>query len=410
MKYFYVCLFLLGTNLYSLETCNNLDAFTFFKKIRDGGPLKEELEQRSLTSISAIELSKQKPNPNLQLRYLRGANDSFSSDTVEITALHTIELGAKRLKRIQKSTIDSDLTIKSAKLKNSLEFVQKLKEFQRAGQLIMLSEMLEEHVETLSRLLRKIRKRQGIIPSDKVAISTLKLALSEHKAELNTAQGELARLKVQISYFAQCNLSSLRYTLLNFSSLRHNEIKSAKSAIELEKLKIQSAQANVEVQKSLSSSNLTIGPQVEYQRGGNSNSYSVGLVASLGIPLFHKNEGGQHLANQQLTSQKLGSENRIKYFEMKTKALVEKYQRSIALLSEMPSFSSLQKKHHQAEKYFLRGVISMDATINSHQQIVHYLKSKFQTELDILSSVAELVALTGDESLINKLIFNQGNI
>ena len=84
---------------------------------------------------------------------------------------------------------------------------------------------------------------------------------------------------------------------------------SSHGKILLEDLKVELALTEVERQKSLGYSNISVGPSIEFQEQENDKFFSTGISISFSLPLFQTNDGGKKNALENYRMQKIKSEN-----------------------------------------------------------------------------------------------------
>jgi hypothetical protein len=392
---------------YASKVCKKVSVYRFYQEIKTNGPLKKEFESKLELSISGTELAKQRPNPKLDFDYLRGDEFGLTKNTFSLSAIHTVELGSKRQKRLDKALLDSQLQSKILKLSLYKQYVEKIKKYQRLGQLKVINEVLKEAISTFKKISNKLQTRKGLNPEERISLSTLKLATNEYKSKLNDSLNEYEVLKGEISFLLECSIGEVDYKPFDFSAMPKGNKDFPGGVIDLEKLKIKSAQANLEVEKSLGYSDLSIGPQIEYEQTGNDELYSAGFVLSFDLPLFHSNTGGKIVASKKLVAQKISSESKIKLLQIKVKKLRLKFNRSLDALSKMLDLKATERKHQEIERLFSRGIVSMALTIEAHRQNLDYITSRFETEMDLLDVIEEMILLTGDEKMIDKYLFNK---
>ena len=70
----------------------------------------------------------------------------------------------------------------------------------------------------------------------------------------------------------------------------------------------------------------------------------------------------------------------------------------------MPNLKELENKHLKVEKLFSRGVVSIPMTIESHRQQVEFIKSKFDTENDVLNTYGKILLIDGNITAFEKLL------
>ena len=396
-RYIAALLIISASNSLAENGCkvSNLESLLVYLESR--GPALSETIAKKKQIDSEVDLASQRPNPQVSFEYLKGDQFGVEISNYSLTAEHTIELGNKRSKRISRSESfrnlnDFGLNI-SLYQANSNSMVQ----YQRAAQLAILIRSVREAIRTFDKVTQKLSSRSRLTPEETVSLSTLKLASNDYKAQLNEFENQLNLLQGELEFLTDCESLKVDHYRLNFPASSTILKSSERGGLrKLEDLKVKLANSEYEIQKSLGYSNLQVGPALLYQSLGNEESVSLGISMSFDFPLFQTNDGGKLKALNTLHSQKLQSSNRKSMFEIRKRNLMSKYRRSLSLLKSMPSLKKLEKKHFQVERLFARGIVSIPMTIESHRQQVDFLKSRFETEIDLMETYAELLLLNGD--------------
>jgi cobalt-zinc-cadmium efflux system outer membrane protein len=125
---------------------------------------------------------------------------------------------------------------------------------------------------------------------------------------------------------------------------------------------------------------------------------------SFALPLFQTNNGGKLNALKGVGSQKVATSNNKEMLRIERMNLVTKLKRLLSTLSKMPKLKELENKHLKVEKLFSRGVVSIPMTIESHRQQVEFIKSKFDTENDVLNTYGKILLIDGNITAFEKLL------
>ncbi len=390
----------------SPENCKIDSIDSFYEKIKTEGPIAKQVEKQLQVPSTSINIAEQRPNPQVNMDYLRGDEFGLAINDYTLSVQHTIELGGKRQKRIAKARTETEIEQKSIQLGLYKYFVKQIQNYQRVAQLGVLIKTIKEAISTFDKLTNKLEKRSTLTPEETISVSTLKLASNDYKARLNDLNNEYELLKGELEFSTNCSKIGDVYSVLKFEKIK-NELATGESGInEIEQMRVKLEENNLELEKSLGYTNLSIGPQVNYQQSGNDEFVSGGVSISFNLPIFHTNDGGKLQATKSLVHQKIKTRNNLKFLEIRKKRLFEKYQRSLKVLQKMPSIPEIEKKHHKTEKLFSRGIISMSVTIEAHRQNVDFLSSRFQTEQDLLTVIEEMIGLTGSLNTLDKLVTN----
>lgn len=387
------------------ENCKITSINNFYNYVRDNGPTLREVEKQKEQVSSEIDLAEQRPNPQVDFDYLKGDQFGIDVNNYTLSAQHIIEFGSKRDKRISKAKAFK--TLNESKLDLSLYNSNSNSAliYQKVAQLAILTESVKEASNTFDKVIKKLASRKRLNPEETVSLSTLRLASNDYKAQLNDLENQKNLLEGKLEFFTKCESLKPKYHNFKFpesDSVTDNNEQSG--LVKLEDFKINLASEELEVQKSLGYSNIQIGPMMEYQTQGNDEFISAGVSISFALPLFHTNGGGKLKALNGLRTQRIQSSNAKNMLLIEKKNLMKKYSRSLRTYQNMPTLKELEKKHIQVESLFARGVVSIPMTIESHRQQVDFLRSRFETENDLLSTYIKINLIDGNLKGFDNLI------
>ena len=409
--YFYLALaiFFMHGEVKAETICDSKSIHTFYTRLKEANPIKDFLGKKSLEAGTFVDIAKQRPNPQVELEYLKGSDFGIGINSYRVTAQHVFEYGSKRQSRIDEANISVSLQNRSLYLKELETNVNYIIKYQRVAQLEIVAEAVEEAILTFQKVIGKLESRSGLNPEERVSLLTLKLASNDYKAKLNDLENEKTILLGEIQFISNCSTIKPVLGKLNYGEildLLGNSSSTDKGLINIENLKKNHAAAEFEIQKSLGYSNISVGPTIEYQNVGADEFLSAGFSVSFALPIFHTNTGGKLNASKKLVSQTINTKNSIRELEIKKERLYLKYKRSVTTLSKMTSLEALNKQHLEVEKLFSRGIVSIQITIESHRQHIDFLQSRFDTENDLLASLGEFVFITGASETFETLFQN----
>lgn len=403
--YLLVALLVLANSTFASEQCVVKDLKGFYSFVKERGPILKEAQKRKLEIASRIDVAKQRPNPQIDFSYLKGDQFGLDVNNYSVSAKHIIEFGSKRDRRIRRAHSFESLRYNEVDLSLYQENLAAILNFQRVAQLEIIEKAIDEAIHTFEKIDKKLSSRRRLNPEDTVALSTLKLALSDYKAQLNDFQNEKTMLEARLSFLTSCENVRTRYKSFSFERFKdQSNSRNDIGLIELEDLKLDLAQKELEVQKSLGYSDVAVGPSFVYQTQGGEDFLSTGVAVSFSLPLFHTNNGGKLAALRAVNTQKITSDNTKNRLRYQRRRLVEKYHRSLDTLKNTPNLEALESQHKEVEKLFSRGVVSIQMTIESHRQQVEFLKSRFETENDVLTTLGEISLIDGNLTAIEKLL------
>ncbi len=398
-------LLLLIPTSFADDQCNISNINHYYRYIKDNGPNLREVEKQKEQIGSEIDVAAQRPNPQIDMDYLKGNQFGVDISNYTFSAQHIIEFGAKRDKRISKAKAYKTLNDTQLELNLYNANSQAALLYQKVAQLEILIESVKEATNTFEKVIKKLASRKRLNPEETVSLSTLTLASNDYKAQLNDLENQKNLLEGQLEFFSNCVALKPKYHQFQFPETKDlSSANSTTSLNQLEDFKVKLAHEELEVQKSLGYSNIQLGPKLEYQNQGSDSSLSAGLSISFALPLFQTNDGGKLRALNALRTQKIKSANAKGKLAIQRKNLVSQYVRSLNTYKRMPTLKELERTHHEVESLFARGVVSIPMTIESHRQQVDFLKSRFETENDLLSTYISINLIDGDLLGFEKLI------
>jgi hypothetical protein len=406
MYAYFLAIVLLSTSaVYANRTCNITNISEFYEKIKSNGPMISEAIKEKEEVSSVIDIAKQKPNPELDFEYLKGHQSDLDVRTYALTAQHIVEFGSKREKRIKKAKSFQELKKAEIDLRLFNSNLNATVKYQRVAQLNKTIASVKEVVHTFEMIIKKLASRKRLNPEETVSLSTLRLASNDYKNQLNNLENEKVILLGSISFLTNCKRITPKYDELKYKLIKLDAGYPIISGLtQLEDLKVDLALGELDVQKSLGYSNISIGPRIEYQGQGDTKFMTAGVSVSFALPLFQTNDGGKLNALKSVSAQKVSSKNRKEMLKIQRENLISKIKRSIETLSRMPSLIELEKKHNEVEKLFSRGVVSIPMTIESHRQQIDFLKSRFQIENEILSTYGKVILINGNTPAFEKVL------
>lgn len=403
--YFLVAMLLSSSVTYAQRACDIKTIREFYNNVKVNGPLLNEAIKNKEVISSSIDIADQRPNPELDFEYLKGDQFGVDVNTYTLTAKHVVEFGSKRDKRLLKAK--SYQKLKNAEVDLSL-FNSNLNAtigYQRVAQLNVTIDSVKEAIHTFEKIINKLSSRERLNPEETVSLSTLRLASNDYKAQLNDLENEKTLLQGKISFLSNCKNINPKYEYINFNLVKIDDTQTNSVGLtQIEDLKVELAVSELDIQKSLGYSNISIGPTVEHQTVGNDEFISAGISVSFALPLFQTNNGGKLNALKGVGSQKVATSNNKEMLRIERINLVTKLKRSLSTLSKMPKLKELESKHLKVEKLFSRGVVSIPMTIESHRQQVEFIKSKFDTENDVLNTYGKILLIDGNITAFEKLL------
>lgn len=341
----------------------------------------------------AVDVASQRPNPELEVEGTDQVGTGFSS---EVSLLHTFELGGKRSARMQLAEREKDLL--SAELLNRKEqlTVQTVSDLYRLRQIDHEQSIVDEIISTFQRITKQYSKAGRLSPEDDMSVSVFKMALEENKLKrnslINERQGILARIESGIGKklsIPKQLLPAIKrdWPSLSPSDLSGSQIIKAKKELEL-------ANANYNLEKSHSWPNLSIGPKIEIENSGETET-RYGLALSMPLPLYQANGGGRAKSLAGIKRNEIKLKFERTRLERRKSYLHGVYQRVSQGIAQTLSNKQVSLKHKNLHKMINRGVVSAPIVIELHRQIMDYYEKLHEQELEGVQALWQIAALEG---------------
>ena len=403
--YIIVALFTLSSAAYSAEECRFRGINSFYERVEQFNPINQEISSQKTLLGANLDVAKMRPNPEFELELLRGQQGGEDVNSIGFQAQHVVELGSKRQNRINKTYRQKDLIELELDIKGLQAKLEAVSLFKRVSQLDLITSSIKEAIGVFNKIIKKLTSRARLNPEERVSLSTLELAANDYNAQLIDLENEKEIAIGKLSFLSGCNITSALYSEIKLRRYTQpSQDVELKGLSKLEDYKKSLAKSDLDIEKSLGYSNLSIGPRIEYQNQLGQDALSIGVALNFQLPLFHTNNGGKKRALQRVLAQDISSQNMKNRLLIKRKALVNKYNKLVSVLKKMPSLREIEEKHENVEKLFSRGLVSIPMTIESHRQQVDFLKSKFDLESDAVNTFININLIDGDHSSLKSIL------
>lgn len=353
-------------------------------------------------------IARQRPNPEFVGKSIYGGGSGENVSTTDVDLLHTFELGGKRDSRIRQAESEKQLLSIDVDRTKAEVFSQTQSNLYRLRQLKDESAILDESLSTFSRILKFFKARPTLSPEQEASYGVFQLAEGDaelKKAGLTSQIREIERklsLAIGKTFVAKSEfLPPPREAwpkIANDGSDRQiasgADMKSALASLKL-------AQADLENAKSLAWPDLKLGPSFEKQTQGGLSTNAFGLQLSLPLPLYQTNSAGRSYARIGVEKAQRETEIRKSALEAEREILFNRYNDSLAALNRALNIRDLEKKHKNLEGLFNRGLISSQLVIESHRQLLDFVKTRNEHELIATEALARIRAIDGANLLEN---------
>lgn len=339
-------------------------------------------------------------NPDLNLESVSGDSGTDKKTETDVTLMFPLELGGKSQARRDIATAEvlraeNALLLARTNIRRQVYLnLLRLRHWQAEQNL------LEESLETFSKLVRQYESRPTRSPEQEVSLAVYRIASADYKLKKVEAEEELAHLE---SFFrlntpyamSQINkvlpTASLRWPTIE--SLRGDFRQSVLMAAHEADLRL--AQAELESQKSESWPTLLLGPAAKFSSSGGQSEQQYGLGLSMPLPLLSLNQAGRRSAVVGVQAAEQKKDLALKEMQEKRRALLLTYEKSIAALVISPNNTLLDQSHQRMERLFMRGVVPSSLVIESHRSLVDFVKTRNERELKAMQILFDLQVLDG---------------
>lgn len=354
-----------------------------------------------------IEQGEQRPNPSISVQSIGGEQYGQKINETSIQYLHTFELGGKRAARIDKAQAEFESV--QAQTFSSLtgvysEVTLNLYRLQQTARELAI---IQETIITFNKILKGYNSRPTLSPEQKVSKNVFEFAVKDYENQRNSLQVTIAELQV---YFNSLSLASNEKILslaskLTFSvneidqkfDVVSNNIKVKSPQLQLAEAQLKIAQADLDLQKSQAWGNLEIGPiyQYRYEEG---NGYPVvGVGFTLPLPLYNQNSGGKQKTLYQMRSMEHLKNYETRKTQSEWPVLISNFKKSVKNIKEQFSKDDMEKKHHELENLFYRGLVSSSLIVEAHRQMLDLTLSQHEQQLRVLQLLFRAYALNGEQ-------------
>ncbi len=361
----------------------------------------QRAESRIANLDAYLRLARQRPNPELDVEStFRDENDEPSTE-IEATYLHTFELGGKRKARISQAKMQQDL-LRAQVLRMKEEVTLKtVLNLYRLRQLESELATVDESLEVFRKIAGQYKSRRHLAPEQEVSLSVFSLAEGDYQLKRSLLLQEQQALngffELALGTAIQLDQLSLpekpaSWPVVNLQPASFREFgsiqKEAQATAAL-------AKAGYKVARSEIYPNLALGPRMVLESGNGQNSEAYGAALSLGLPLYHRNKGLIALAKNDFNQAQISLEQTNRELETQRKILLNTYRMSLDALAKSPDYVQMQKKHHNVEGLFDRGVVSASLIIEAHRQMTEFVTDQNEQELRAIEALWMIYALDG---------------
>lgn len=400
-----ICVVALLANSARGEENRACETFNTAQDILDCATLKSPDLQRAAAMVRTHETAerkaRQRPNPELESRILFGVADSENDILSETNIYHPLELGGKRRARIGQAKTGLEISKTEQRGKREQTVIETVLVLHRLRQIQSEKATLKENLSTYQKIENIYQRRPLLSPEQETALTVFNLNSREAQLEMISLLDEESRLKLflKTSLGVEMNLSSHLLPSAPAAwpqkELEHlNEIENW-SQIKKAKAQLQGTKASLTSAKSEAWPTLKFGPSLETDSPLGDTKVAVGFTLSTSLPFYQRNEGGKALAKSEEKAAELNLELLRKKGTVEMEKFIQEYNRNLKALKGAKALSSLEKKHHEIEELFERGLIHSTLMLEAHRQMYELRQQFHQNELRAIAALWNIYALEG---------------
>ena len=346
-----------------------------------------------------IKAAGQWKNPDLSLEAVQGEVAGQTRPSTDLSLGVPIELGGKIAARQAVAKGNAGLAearLFQARAKVRAEVFLKL---HRLRQVVHEREIVQEAIDTYAKLIRQYARRPGLSPEQQVASSVYQLAKGEYELRRNSNLDEEAALDSYFKHTVGFGVDQLKALVPqspevwpNFAPTKSRRLSPRERILQAE---LDATVAEFKVAKSESWPTLTVGPSLQMTRDARYSEQLVGVNIRLPIPVFNVNGGGRSFAAAQVQATEARKQFGFQELELAREELAKVYQQSVKSLSASVSHKEIEKRHRDAEKLFMRGIVPSALVIEAHRTSFELERTRHERELKALETLLGLYALEG---------------
>lgn len=284
-----------------------------------------------------------------------------------------------------------------AKAKARIETLLKL---HRLRQVLHEKSIIEEAIQTFSKLVKQYASRPSLSPEQQVSSSVYRLSNSEYELKKSENNEEILSLDSYFRNTTGLSVDQIKKVLpespKNWPKVPDSAGVKDSPAIRALKAERDSANADLSLANSDAWPTLTIGPSLKIENNGNRSDKYWGLNVGFPLPIFSLNGGQRATATAGLQLSETKLELGLRGQTLKRAELTQVYEQSVKTLSESISHQEIEKRHGDAEKLFSRGIIPSALVIEAHRTSYELERNRHERELKALEALLGIYTMDGN--------------
>jgi cobalt-zinc-cadmium efflux system outer membrane protein len=362
-------------------------------------PDVQRAEAELQTSRAQSKIAGQLLNPDLSSTGVFGRSSEGSQSETDVSLVFPLEFGGKRSARIaaaENGARKAEAQLLETRAKVRMEVISKL---HRLRQILSEQELVNESLDTFSKLVKQYEGRPKLSPEQEVTLSVFRMA----KGDYILRSADLAEDLSKIQAFARLTLGveiSKAKTLLpkrmkDWPPIGADSGSTISPQTKVLEAELQLAKSELERARSESWPTVSVGPAIKLTSDAGKKNQLYGFGLGLPLPVLSQNNAARQAAAIGVEATEL--KMRLGLLEQKNEReeKVQTYQRSLASLSQIAAPDELQERHHKVETFFLRGQVPGALVIEAHRSLVDLEKARNERELKTIEAYLEIQMFDG---------------
>lgn len=338
-------------------------------------------------------------NPEFALETFQGNINGEKREETDLSLGIPIELGGKISART--SAANAGVTLSEARLyqaraKVRSELVTKL---HRLRQVLHEGQIAEEAIGTFSKLIQQFASRPALSPEQQLSSSVFRLSKGEYDLKRSATQDEILELDSYFRLHTGLGVDSLKSSLPQIYKTwpRVAAPTSAKASpeVRIQQSELDLALAELESAQSEAWPTLTIGPSMKVLNEAGAKNNLMGLNLSLPLPVFNTNGGGRAVGRAGVELSKTKQSFVLREQLLRRETAVKIYEQTVKSLETSISHEEIERRHVDAEKLFLKGVVPSALVIETHRTSFELEKVRHERELKAIETLLEIYTIDG---------------
>lgn len=352
------------------------------------------------TKKATEEFAGQLQNPELSSEYVSGGSAGKNQSEFDLSLAFPVEIGGGRAARKSVAKFETQKAeLELAKTRSEIRkqvFLNLIRVRQIKEELLMV----QESIETFSKLIKQFQNRPKLTPEQDVTLTVFNVAKADYSFKKLEYEEELLKLDSYFQTVIGRPVSSLKVALptriKNWPNLPENgSISREAPIVALYEADINVSKADLQKAKSDTWPSLNVGPSLKQFNDGGQNTSQLGVNLSMPLPVLSQNQGGKAIALANIRSAEIRRDLAIKEMKILRENLYQQYVKSTKALRDSESGLSQEQRHKKVENLFFRGLVPSSLVIEAHRTLVEFEKTKNERESRSLENFFDVQILDG---------------